>query len=463
LSVGTAVVATERLSRARFAVADELTCYYDRPDEPANVHIEARVPARLDEAGVRAAVRAVLEAEPELRTRQSATSPWRSAFYWEYLDSADVDPVVTASFADEAELAGLRSALLSQSPPLRTCPPFRFLLATGPGGDALILNAHHACIDGLSCLRLLRRVAEQYTVLALSGESGRGVSPGGHPPEPPNVGAPSGAAFPPRSVAALPRSSVQAAPRPDALTPIVKIARQAEPGPAGARSGYGARLVTWDGLARAARLRAAGVSVNDLLIAALMITIAGWNESHGRRAGLIKITMPVGDRAQAGAGGLWANTSRLTSVMARVEEGVAATDLLADVAAQTRYAKEHGGPQVDFFCRVLAASPVPVVVKDRLLRTAITLAGSVVCDTCLVSNLGVIEPVTFGEVTASQLWFSTFAHMPRGLSLGALTVAGRLQLTFRFRPALFSEPAAAAFASRYVQALDRITGREAVS
>ncbi len=454
MSVGTAVVATERLSRARFAVADELTCYYDRPDEPANVHIEARVPARLDEAGVRTAVRAVLEAEPELRTRQSATSPWRSAFYWEYLGSADVDPVVTASFADEAELAGLRSALLSQSPPLRTCPPFRFLLATGPGGDALILNAHHACIDGLSCLRLLRLVAEQYTVLAR----------GGDPPEPPIVGAPSGAAFPPRSVAALPRSSVQAAPRPDGYAQrVVKIAREAELGSREARRGYGTRLVTWDGLARTARLRAAGVSVNDLLIAALMITIAGWNQSHGRRPGPIKITMPVGDRAQAGAGGLWANTSRLTSVMARVEEGVAATDLLADVAAQTRYAKEHGGPQVDFFCRVLAASPVPVVVKDRLLRTAITLAGSVVCDTCLVSNLGVIEPVTFGEVTASQLWFSTFAHMPRGLSLGALTVAGRLQLTFRFRPALFSEPAAAAFASRYVQALDRITGREAVS
>jgi hypothetical protein len=122
----------------------------------------------------------------------------------------------------------------------------------------------------------------------------------------------------------------------------------------------------------------------------------------------------------------------------------------------------YSGPQVDF-CRVLAASPVPVAVKDRLLRTAITLAGSVVCDTCLVSNLGVIEPVTFGAVTASQLWFSTFAHMPRGLSLGALTVAGQLRLTFRFRPALFSEPAAAVFASRYVQVLDRITGPEVKS
>jgi NRPS condensation-like uncharacterized protein len=453
LSVGTAMPATERLGQVRFAVADELTCYYDRPDEPANVHLEARVPARLDEAGVRAAVRAVLEGEPELRTRQSATSRWRPAFYWEYLAGVDVDPVATASFADEDELADLRSALLSQSPSLRTCPPLRFLLATGPGGDALILNAHHARIDGLSCLRLLRQVAEHYTVLAR----------GGDPPEPPGVGAPCGAAFPPRSVAALPRSSVQATPRSDGITPIVKIAPEPEAGPSSDRSGYGTRHVTWDGLEEAASLRAAGASVNDLLIAAMMMTIAGWNESHGRKRGLIKITMPVGDPAQAGAGGLWANTSRLTSVTARIEAGLAAADLLADVAAQTRYAKEHSGPQVDFFCRVLAASPVPVAVKDRLLRTAITLAGSVVCDTCLVSNLGVIEPVTFGAVTASQLWFSTFAHMPRGLSLGALTVAGRLQLTFRYRPALFSEPAAAAFARRYVQVLDRITGREAAS
>ena len=173
--------------------------------------------------------------------------------------------------------------------------------------------------------------------------------------------------------------------------------------------------------------------------------------------------MPVGDPAQAGSHGRWANASRLASVTARVAPGAMAVDLLADVAAQTRYAKEHAGPQVDVFCRSLAAAPIPVVIKDRVLRTALGLGGSFLCDTCLVSNLGVIEPVRFGEEPASQHWFSTFAHMPRGLSLGALTAAGVLHLTFRYRRALLSDQAAADFAARYAEALHRLCRREVMS
>lgn len=194
-----------------------------------------------------------------------------------------------------------------------------------------------------------------------------------------------------------------------------------------------------------------------------MITIAGWNEDHGRKPGTIKITMPVGDQAQAGSGGRWANTSRLTSVTARVDAGLVVTDLLADVAAQTRYAKENPGPQVDIFCRTLAAAPVPVGFKERLLHMVLGLAGSFLCDTCLISNLGVVPAIAFGGATASALWFSTFAHMPRGLSVGALTVDGALHLSFRYRRALLSDSAAAEFAARYTGALDRLTPVEAAS
>ena len=459
-----------RHGQARFAVVDELTCYYDRPAEPANVHVEARVPSRLDVPAMRAAVRAVLDAEPGLRARQKATSRWQSGFYWEHRDAPDVDPVETASFADENELDRVRSAHLSQSPPLRVSPPLRFLIASGPGGDALILNAHHARTDGLSCLRLLRMVASEY-----SAQVGAVLARGGDPPEPPACRGASRCRLPSSLVAAAPLSSVQAASRPDAAggagstrgslpwASITKIAREPERGPAGARHGYGVRQFTWDGLPDAAWLRSAGISVNDLLIGALIITIGDWNAAHARKPGLIRITMPVGDRAQAGADGVWANTSRLTSVAARVAGDAVALDLLADVAAQTRHAKEQTGPQVDFFSRALAAAPIPVLIKDRVLRTALGLGGSFLCDTCLVSNLGVVEPVRFGPTDASHLWFSTFAHMPRGLSLGALTTAGTPHLAFRYRHALFSDQAAADFAGRYAQALSRLASREAAS
>jgi hypothetical protein len=66
-------------------------------------------------------------------------------------------------------------------------------------------------------------------------------------------------------------------------------------------------------------------------------------------------------------------------------------------------------------------------------------------------------------VDASQLWFSTFAHMPRGLSLGALTTSGALHLTFRYRRALLSDQAAVDFADRYADALGRLARREVTS
>jgi NRPS condensation-like uncharacterized protein len=433
-----------RFGGERFDVADELTCYYDRRAEPANVHLEVRVPGKLDPSELRAAVRAVLQAEPGVMVRQSAGGPWRSGFYWEFAADPDVDPVITASYAGDAELAGLRSALLSRPIPLRTSPPLRFLLASGPGGDALILTAHHARFDGLSCLRLVRSVAQQYSV-QIGGR--RAAAEADHR----------------RLATALtPAVGAQAAVAPTRTRPgrIAKIAREPQPGPAAARLGYGAHHVAWDGLAAANRLRPAGVSVNDVLIAAMMVTIAGWNHAHGTKAGLIAITMPVGDRAQAGADGRWANTSRLTTVTARLASGeIEPAGLLGDVAGQTRYAKDHPGAQVGLVSRAITAAPVPVAVKLLGLRTALALAGPFFCDSSLVSNLGVTEPLAFGSEVADQLMFSTFAHMPRGLSLGTATLAGRLHLTFRYRRALLTDAAAAAFADRYCRALDVLTGR----
>ncbi len=125
--------------------------------------------------------------------------------------------------------------------------------------------------------------------------------------------------------------------------------------------------------------------------------------------------------------------------------------------------------QVDLFSRTLAAAPVPVAAKHRLLRLALAIGGPFLCDSCLVSNLGVIEPIQFGTVSArgddppaprdaSEVWFSTSAHMPRGLSLGVVTVGGQLRLTFRYRRALFRDSAAESFAcalSRRARSPDR--------
>jgi NRPS condensation-like uncharacterized protein len=454
---------------ARFAVADELTCYYDRPAEPANVHVEAHVDGRLDESVVRAAVGALLGAEEGLRARQAGTGRWRPAYYWEFPAAADTDPVRVATYTDAADLARLRSDFLSASPPLRTSPPLRLLLASGTdadAGDVLVLNAHHAHFDGLSALRLLRGVASRYEELSSPPQplgaraAGAGASTGSAGGADSAGSGPAGDA---RSAAA--RSSDLPPDDPPQPPPvprgrITRIAGEREPGTPVGLPGYGALLLTWDGLADAAAFRSsAGGSVNDLLIATLMVAIGEWNAAHGAPAGLVQVTMPVGEPVQATAAGQWANRSRLTKVSATVRPGCTVADLLGTVAAQASYAKRQPGAQVDGVSRALTVVPIPVAVKRAALRAAVRTIGQFASDSCLVSNLGVVAPVSFGPAGTARLWFSTSAHMPRGLSLGVVTTGDDLALTFRYRLALFSPAAAADFAGRYVRTLDAVVGR----
>ncbi|HKR69069.1 MAG TPA: hypothetical protein VJT16_09540 [Streptosporangiaceae bacterium] len=432
----------------RFAVADELTCYYDRPAEPANVHLEVRVPGRLDPAATRACVAAVLGSQPRIMARRRPAT-WQRGYRWEFPVPQGDDPVLSCDYSCEQELDRQRDAFLSASPSLASAPPLRFLLASGAGGDHLILNAHHAAFDGLSCLRLMREVAAAYAAPA-----------------------PAPTPAPPRAQAAPPLDAWRGqdhTKRPSGGEPVRRrggFGRSARisPGSGAGRGlpGYGAQLVTWDGLAFTDSLRSAGLSVNDLLIAALMITISEWNRARGG-GDRMKITMPVGDKGQVGPDGRWANLSRLVTITARVPAGAMPAEVIAEVASQTRAAKDHAGPQLDMASRLLAAAPLPVTVKNALLRSALRVAGPVLCDTSLVSNLGVVEPLAFGTTRATEVWFSTSAHMPRGLSLGVVTAGGVLRLTFRYRRALMSGPDAAEFGATYIKALDQFARQEAVS
>jgi hypothetical protein len=81
------------------------------------------------------------------------------------------------------------------------------------------------------------------------------------------------------------------------------------------------------------------------------------------------------------------------------------------------------------------------------------------CDTSLLSNLGnVTGAPRFGPLVPERMWFSTTAHMPRGLSAGAVTAGGRLQVCFRYRRALFDEAAAREFAALYAAVLAGMEG-----
>jgi NRPS condensation-like uncharacterized protein len=425
--------------RTPFGVADELSCYYDAPAEPCTVHIEAAVASHLDELALRRAVGAALAEHPRAMVRRAPAGWWRHRQQWEQPGCPDVDPVAVRAWADDDELRQVREEFLGFSPPLRSSPPVRVLLAAGPGEDRIIVNAHHAALDGISCLELLRSVSQHYQA-HVCGEPRPACAAA--------TAAPELAAEPGRKASAGAPSSM---PRPAARI-------HADGGTGGGGHGYGFALLQLPVpvVPRAGQWHRA--TVNDLLIAALVVTIGRWNSGHGRRPGPIRITMPINSRAP-GQAGTTGNLSRLAAVTATAPPpGAGPEELIAEVAAQTRWAKGHAGPQVDPLSSALAAAWCPHALKRLALRLALRTAGPLLCDTSLVSNLGIVaDPPAFGSTQARGMWFSTFAHMPRGLSVGALTISSELHLCLRYRRALFSEPAAARFAGSFAAALAEIT------
>jgi NRPS condensation-like uncharacterized protein len=192
------------------------------------------------------------------------------------------------------------------------------------------------------------------------------------------------------------------------------------------------------------------VTVNDLLIAALILTIQRWNGAAHLRPGRIRISMPV-DARPPGHGDDLGNLSRLCTVTADPFGSAALATVVAD---QTSRAKHRAGPPVDPALAAVARAPLPTLAKRQMVRLALRCLGRIQCDTSLLTNLGnVSEPPRFGKLSPARMWFSTSTHMPRGLSVGAITVDGRLQLCFRYRRALFDMPAAHDFAAEYAAAL----------
>lgn len=461
-----------------FGLADELSCYYDAPAEPCNVHVEVRVPGHLDEPALRRAVHAALAAQPRAAARRARGGRWQRRYAWELPAHLDTDPVSATTWTDEGDLTQQRMRFLAAAPPLEQSPPLRLLLAAGPGEARVILNAHHAALDGISCLGLLHAVAAHYPVTEDVGAPGQRADA--------VITAPSPAADAPGPE--MPASAVRfhdPGPKPTWVgglrpgswnagspeqpgragwlpRPATRIAADRRAGrhrgePA-TRSGYGFRLITLPGVpAFPGAGREPRVTVNDLLIAALIVAIGRWNAAHGQLSARIRITMPVNSRPAGGAGAA-GNLSRLTAVTAQPPgPGYELASVIADVARQTRRAKQRPGPQVDPLIRALAAPWCPAAVKRRALRVLLRTAGPLFCDTSLLSNLGAVAtPPAFGHLPASHLWFSTSAHMPRGLSVGAVTVGGQLNLCLRYRRALFSEPAAARFTDGFSAALGQI-------
>jgi NRPS condensation-like uncharacterized protein len=443
-----------RLPRSPFGLVDELSCYYDTPAEPNNVHLEVLVPGPVDHLALRQAVSGAIAAAPRAHGRMAAGRAFRRRYVWEFPPVPDVDPLSHATWSDERELAAVRAGFLASSPPLHTSPPVRLLLASGPGASCVILNAHHAALDGMSSLELLRDIAGRYGAItaATAGDSAGARPPADVPPGPSAqdrvlAAVPRAPAPPPGAPARAPgRAHLRAVLR----YPAARVAPERQRRER--RDGYGLRLLPVPSLPRPS-----GATVNDLLVAALIATISRWNAAHQRPHRAISITIPVNARGP-GQREVAGNHSRTATVT--VEPKTAAADplvLLAAVTRQTGALRQARPTGASAGALGFAPGWCPVALKRLAVRFALRAVGRVVCDTAMLTNLGnVADPPWSGHRGPVRMALSGPAHMPRGVSVAAVTADGQLQLGFRYRYALFDEAAAARFAATYAAALDEL-------
>ena len=419
--------------RVPFTSLDEAVHLLDTPAEPWSIQLEVRVAGVLEQERLRAAVVAGLAHHPMARAKLLPARKTDKRWTWAITGVPDLDPLKVVDCADDLELAQVRSELHSLSVPLAESPPLRLRLARHPMGDVLMVNANHAAFDGFGTLQVLRSIARAYV----------------HEEEP----------DPPVE---LPRArEVDSLTRPDGLidrarrfralaekardiaTPPARLAAQGGTD----RPGYGIHQISIP-----VPSAPEGASVNDLLLCALNLAIAGWNIEQGTACRRIGVLMPVNLRPPEWKTEVVTNFVSESRVSTTPKDRQTSRDLLRAIVAQTRRVKAgEGAALMELLSRT---ARFPLWLKQPL-SPFLWITGNRLVDTAVLSNLGTIdddELPRFGPEAGDVvgLWFSAPARMPCGLSMGAVTAAGALHLAFRYRYPLWGPAAAASFADRFV-------------
>ncbi|MGH3975921.1 MAG: hypothetical protein ACRDS9_21710, partial [Pseudonocardiaceae bacterium] len=199
---------------------------------------------------------------------------------------------------------------------------------------------------------------------------------------------------------------------------------------------------------------AAGITVNDLLLAGLHLALDSWNSEHGGACGRLSVLMPVNLRPRSSWYEVFGNFTFMVPVVTRPEDRGDPTTTVNAIRRRTRRIKDERTPAAAVrLLDVLRHLPVPA--KRGIARLA---ASERVIPTAILSNLGRLdEDLDFGpELRAREVWFSPPTRMPMGLAVGAVTAGDRLHLVFRCRHPLFGPADLIGFADRYVTALDHV-------
>jgi NRPS condensation-like uncharacterized protein len=424
----------------RLSAVDEMIMHLQDARSPWNVQVETAVAGRLDEAGLHEAVLAATRRHPMARAR---LAPWRRydrSYSWRFAEEADVCPVRLARCPDEAALEELRRRLHGERIGLDTPPAFRVVLARCATRDVVLLSANHVVADGVGALRLMQTIGRAY----------RGVD---DPLDP----SPLHEARDLEVLLAPDERGEQGARRwevarrvREALDPPARLAGGGRSGTDGV--GFVRRVVELDD-APALADRAPRTSVNDVLLAALHLTVAQWNIAAGHRTDRIGVMMPVNLRPPERFWEVVANFASMVSISTHPADRIDLGTATAAVAAQTREMRREARAR-GLFDLLQVAAGSPIGIKRLVARLLPVLGGERFIDTAVLSNLGLLaEPPALDGDLPPELWFSPPCDRRCSVGIGVVTVGRSLMLSVRHRLEVLDESAAEEFTDAFVAQL----------
>jgi NRPS condensation-like uncharacterized protein len=404
-----------------FTAAEDTIAASERRAWPMNMLIEARLAGSLDERRLREAVEEAVRRLPSLGYRRSHASPLEKAQHWEVTRQFDLDPILFGADVEE---------VLSQPIDLDVAPTFRLVVAPGSERSTrLALCMHHAAVDGQGAVRFVREIAAAYTGIPRTNpppgdsEASEPLAPGPKASRLQNV----------KQTLWAPRSTRLATPR----RPLTGETLRASTG-GGANEknrGFGLTYRSIDEATLAAiRSAARGLAtVNDVLVAAIHLTIEEWNTQLGRPSGLVSVIVPISGRRTPDQLLSIGNLTGQTTVWSDGRQRRDAARLLEHVTRQTADAKRRGAEDVTASALgTTARLPARVRMVLPLVASKLTLDRSVA--TTRLSNLGVLDTAGLDRppFDVQSVWFSPPCRPPQTLVVGASSFGGRLLLTARW-------------------------------
>ncbi|MDQ3765328.1 MAG: condensation domain-containing protein [Actinomycetota bacterium] len=401
-----------------------------------NVQFELGADHHLDEAGLRQAVLNCCRRHTMARARLTPARNGETSYQWDVADEVDLDPLRVVDCPDGTALHRLRTELYTPAIALDTAPGFRVVLARRPGGDLVLLSASHIVADGVGALRLMQTIAREY-----HGEP--------DPPDPlPLAQARDlGSFLAPKTRSEKWARQLEGLRRlREALDPPSRIAVVGGTD----RDGFEFLFRTLDigeTTTPALMQRPPDSTINDVLVAALHVTVQSWNAKHGVPTGRVGVQMPINVRP---ADRLWDVVSNLTSMVSvstMPEDRVDLATATTAVAKQT-YEMRRNDRAYGLFDLLEGTKKAPLGIK-RAVPKLIQLTDDRLVDTAMLSNLGRIpEPPNFAAKPDSEppeLWFSPPCDPTCSVSVGVATSGQQLALVVRYRYEQFDADAAEKF------------------